>query len=117
MLLTMLTKGDFSQIKKIVDESLDGKLETALDQKLDEKLQPIKQDIESALDRKLDEKLRPIKGELGDIVEKQLKPIKRDVRHIRRVLDETIVHFDQRVTTLEKKVDRAEDHLHLPHSI
>lgn len=55
--------------------------------------------IDQKLDEKLDQKLEPIK--------KDLKKLKKDTKYIIGALDKELMHQ-------AKRVDRIENHLHLP---
>jgi hypothetical protein len=47
------------------------------------------------------------------IVEKELKPIKRDLRKLRKDLNVTITFFDNSLFDLKQRTVRIEEHLHL----
>lgn len=74
----MLTKTDLQQIGKIVDDRLD--------QKLDEKLEPIKKD---------------------------LKYLKKKVNRIDKTVSLTVKNYDEVDVRLEKRVRKIEEHIGL----
>jgi predicted nuclease with TOPRIM domain len=48
------------------------------------------------------------------VLQTELKPIKKSLNKIEKRLDETIEFFDNEVTFVKKRVDRVEDNLNLP---
>lgn len=53
-------------------------------------------------------------GDLMDVrLEKGLKPIRQDIKKLRKDLTTTINFFDGRNLELEKKIDTTRDELHL----
>ncbi len=51
-----------------------------------------------------------VKKEVSD----EIKPIHRELKKIRKDLNADISTFDSDITDTKKRVDRIEDHLHLP---
>ncbi len=47
-------------------------------------------------------------------IQTETRTIKKDVKHIKNKLDETIKFFDGEVTHLRRRTDRIENHLDLP---
>jgi hypothetical protein len=87
----MLTKNDLKQIANVVDERLEIKLEEKLESKLEEKLES-----------KLEEKL-----------ESKLKPIKKDLRYIKKTIDIIVKNYDEADVKLDRRVRGIESHLGL----
>ena len=83
----ILTQQDLQAIGNLIDEKLESKLEEKLESKLEEK-------IESKLEEKL-------------------KPIKRDLKSIKKTLDTTISFFDQELVDHNKRLNRVETTLGL----
>jgi len=75
----MLTKNDLNQIGKVID----GKL----DEKLDQKLKPIKKDLTS---------------------------LKKDVKYLKKTVDIIVANYDEADVKLERRVRKIEHHLALP---
>jgi hypothetical protein len=88
-----LTKNDFQEIGKIIDQKLDQKL----DQKFDDNLKPIQNQINN-LDKKIDQKLQPIHQKIDRMNNK---------------LDTTIKFFDTITSKHHKRIKRVEEHLDL----
>jgi hypothetical protein len=55
-----------------------------------------------------------IKEETPIIVDHSLVPIKKDLKKIRKDLEFAVGVLDKDRWKLEKRIDRIEDHLHLP---
>lgn len=107
----MLEKEDLKQIENVFNQALGSRLETILDTKFDEKLEPIKQTLESRLetilDAKFDEKLEPIKQRL-DSIEIEIREIKVELAKIYKLEGEDIGAAYQDVDSLRKRVDVLE---------
>ena len=67
--------------------------------------------IEEIFDKKLDQKLDQ---KLDEKFKKELKPIKSELKKIRRDLNAVIKHFDDEVWHHGKRITRIESHLQLP---
>ena len=74
----MLTKTDLSQIGKVIDE------------RLDEKLEPVKKDLTS---------------------------LKKDVKYLKKTVDIIVANYDEADVKLERRVKRIEHHLALPQEL
>ncbi len=91
-----LTKSDLSQIRGVVSEEVGG-AEKRLEQKLGEKLE---QKLEEKLEKKLEQKF-----------EQKLKPIKKDIRYIRKTVDLIAKNYDEGDVKLNRRVRKIEQHL------
>ncbi len=94
-----LTKSDLKQIKEVVGNVVDERLEVKLEEKFDQ--------FEIKLEHKFDQKLETK-------LEKKLKPIKKDLNYIRKTVDILVKDYDERDVKLSKRVDRIGLHLSLP---
>ena len=77
----MLTKTDLKSIEKVLD--------TKLDQKLDAKLKPIKKDIKHIYSK-------------VDIIEKDVKKLRKDLKTTSNTLDKENLKTAKRVTLIEE---------------
>ncbi len=80
----MLTKTDLSQIQKIVQ------VETK---------KIVQEEVGIIVDERLD---------------KKLKPIKKDLRYLKKTVNLIAKNYDEGDMRLERRVKRIEQHLHLP---
>lgn len=87
----MLSKSDLQAIDKIVERRIDDSVEN--------KVKPL-------LDAQFEQKLKPL-------LQNELKPIKRDIRRIRKDVDYIIGKFDEGIVHLGRRATRIEKHLHL----
>ena len=62
--------------------------------------------IGEVVDRRIEEKV-------GPIIEKQLRPVKEDISHIRKEIKVIVGFFDREYLDLRKRVERIEAHLNL----
>lgn len=90
----MLTKTDLNQIKgvvrDVVDERLDAKVKPMVDELLDQRLKPIKKDLST------------------------LEKIKKDISYIKKTVSIIVKNYDEADVKLEKRVRRIGQHLALP---
>lgn len=82
----MLTQEDLHAIGKLIDKKLDSKLEIKF----------------NLLEKKIEDKF-----------ERSLKPLRTDIRKMRRDMNSIIHVFDNEVIDLKDRVERIESHLHL----
>lgn len=88
----MLTQGDFSQIQKIIVSET----------------RKIIQEETPGIVRKI------VQEETPKIIQKELIPIKRDIKKIKKDVDIIVTTFDRDYVFLRRRLDRLEDHLQLP---
>lgn len=81
----MLTKTDLNQIGQVVDE----------------KLTPVRNEL-GKIDQVIDEKL-----------EQKLKPIKKDLRYLKKTVDIIVKKYGEADVKLQRRVRRIEDHIGL----
>jgi biotin-(acetyl-CoA carboxylase) ligase len=94
-----LTSQDLQAISDLIDQRLEIKLEQKLEEKLEEKL-------EAKLEQKLEQKL-------NQKFNQKLKPIRKELREIRMILNDTISFFDHQVINHDRRLDRLENHVGL----
>lgn len=120
----MLNKTDLEKIKGVVSKELDSKLEVKLDQKFDEKLKPFKEEIGSKIGEEftsfkkeisndISERFTSFKKEMSDEIDKKLRPIKSDIKKIKRDTAYTVDFLDREDIKLRRRVDRVESVLSL----
>lgn len=54
-----------------------------------------------------------VNQEVDTVVEKKLKPIKKDLRYLRKTLDLTVKNYDEGDIELGKRVKKIEEHIGL----
>jgi DNA anti-recombination protein RmuC len=85
----MLKNGDLKAIEKIVDQSVERKLE------------PVKKDI------------GVLRQDVGGL-KNDMKSVTKGIKHIKKNVDVMIDSFNRDDMRLQKRVKRVEEHLHLP---
>lgn len=111
----MLTKNDLSQIRNVVHEEVD----VTVEGKLESKLKPIRKEL-SQVGQVIDERLKPIKKDLSEIgqvidekLDSKLRPIKRNLRYLKKTVDIIVKNYDEADVKLQRRVRRIEDHIGL----
>ncbi len=74
-------------------------------------LNQIKGVVRDVVDERLDSKVKPM---VGEILDQRLKPIKKDLSYIKKTVSLIAKNYDEADVRLEKRVRRIEQHLALP---
>lgn len=102
----MLTKDDLKQIREVVDERIQARLE------------PVEQTLRGEI-QAVDQRLGGVDQRLGG-VEKELqafrKETRKDLRYLRKTANLIIEDYGEEVVKLRRRIERIEDHLGLPQS-
>jgi hypothetical protein len=96
----MLAHDDLQAIKEIVGESTKT-IETSLRKEI--------QDVQTSLHGEMQS--------LEAMIQKELKPMKKDMKYIKKTLDVAIEHFDRTDVSFEKRLVKIENKLSMSHQV
>ncbi len=101
----MLTKQDLEQIKDVVGDIVEEKVNASIDSRVGD---IVEEKVNASIDTRV--------GSIVDQrLDKKLMPIKKDLKYLKKTLDMAIRVFDENDVKLDRRVKFIEDHLGIQH--